>query len=129
MTKYHFLALSSKTVCQFLQLRFMRCYLLNKSMSLANSVSFICLPCSEFLGTSVSVLSGSWSRWTTSLSSATGVPRMTTRPGICTIRYLHSPGGLGRGILFPCSGLPGGNAVVLYSKAYGFSLHPLENVN
>lgn len=52
-----------------------------------------CLPCSEFLGTSVSVLSGSWSRWITSPSSAAGAPRTTTKPGTCTIRYPHSLGG------------------------------------
>lgn len=87
MTEYHFLALSSKTVYQFLQLRFMSCYLLNGSMTLTDSGSFFCLPHSEFLGTSVSVQSGSWSRWITSLSSAAGAPRRITRPGICTIRY------------------------------------------
>lgn len=87
MTEYHFLALSSTTEYQFLQLRFVSCLLAEWSTGLADSVSFLCLPHSEFLGTSVSVRSGSWSRWITNLSSAAGAPRRTSKPGICTIRY------------------------------------------
>lgn len=78
---------------------------LSGKISLPDSGSFFFpLSCLEFLGTSVSVLNGSWSRWTTSLSSAGDVTKMTTKPGICTIRYCIGRrlggGGCGGGVLF-----------------------------
>lgn len=41
----------------------------------------------EFLATSACAPSGSWWKWTTSLSSAGAAPRRTLRLGTCSIRY------------------------------------------
>lgn len=100
MTEYHFLALSSNTVYWFLQLRFVSCYLLNRSINLADSFFSFVSPAQSFWalqppfwvaagqgGLQISLQPQVYQGWLPDLASA--------QPGIPTLQ-----GGTG-GVPFP----------------------------
>lgn len=128
MTEYHFLALSSTTEYQFLQLRFMSCYLLNEVR--------------VWLTLALSFVSHTQSFW--ALQSPFGVAagqgglQISLQPqvhqgGPANLASAQSGIPLSRralmGLPFPLLCVASGNAVVLCSKVYGLFFHPLKNVH